>query len=175
MGSVVRCSSTRNSVLDVTRRCCQNPLLLLVEPALVHGQAMPHLPDFTQLHLETKPAEPKVPLVEQISSNSTHTAFRICEKHFKNKSQPGKFPSLRSPFPVFDLSRPDRQEDDPIWNAGWWSPINDSDARVKLKKRKSREKGERPELDYEDLRRISLADGKTGWVVAEGTCTQHAS
>lgn len=37
-----------------------------------------------------------------------------------------------------------------------------------MKKGKARERGERPEQNFEGLKRITLAGGQIGWVIAEG-------
>ena len=96
----------------------------------------------------------------------SYSAFRLVEKHFKNRSNPLKYPSLRR-HNVVDLSRPEAREDDEVYNAGWWSPENDMD-KVRRSKGKERAKGERPENDLSQLSMIQLEDGKIGWVVAPG-------
>ncbi|OCF45336.1 alkylated DNA repair protein AlkB [Kwoniella heveanensis CBS 569] len=106
-----------------------------------------------------------------------YTAFRQAEKHFKNRAHKGHLPSIRKYLPTLvDLSRPRSggQEEDPVWKAGWWSPENDvdpasvPDGKKKNSKGKEREKGERPEIDYSDLERIKLSDGRKGYIVAPG-------
>ena len=93
-----------------------------------------------------------------------YTAFRLAEKHFKNRSKPGQLPCLRgcrAARAAVDFSRPERQEDDPVWRAGWWGPEGQ-----KLKKGKERARGERPEPDF--ARSSVDCNGRTGFVVAEG-------
>lgn len=108
---------------------------------------MPVLPDFT-----------------------THTPFRITEKHFKNRFVPNVYPSLRK-TPVLDLSRPAEETDDEVWQAGWWGP--DTETGRRLKKGKARARGERPEQDLAGLKRVELADGKVGWLVKEGMLSEQ--
>ncbi|CAD6576720.1 MAG: hypothetical protein TREMPRED_001751 [Tremellales sp. Tagirdzhanova-0007] len=61
-----------------------------------------------------------------------------------------------------------KEEDDEVWQAGWWGP--DQDDIKRLRKGKARERGERPELDMDraGLRRFELEDGREAWVVADG-------
>ncbi|WRT64267.1 alkylated DNA repair protein AlkB [Kwoniella shivajii] len=108
-------------------------------------------------------------------TTSKYTAFRLAEKHYKNRSVKGKFPSLRlHQDSLIDLSRPISKEDDPVWLAGWWSPFNESDdfnhswKPWNSSKGKERDKGERPDIDTSGMKQIQLADGKQGWVVAPG-------
>jgi hypothetical protein len=101
------------------------------------------------------------------NGESSHTPFRLTEKHFKNRSQPLKLPSLRQ-HRVLDLSRPDEVADDEVWKAGWWSPENDTAGRVRRGKGKERERGERPEVETEGLKRLRMNDGRIGWLVAPG-------
>ena len=97
-----------------------------------------------------------------------HTPFRITEKYFKNRAVKGRLPCLRGKA-IIDLSRPLAQEDDEVWQAGWWGP--DQDDMKRLKKGKARELGERPELDIHraGLRRFEMEDGREAWLVAEGS------
>ena len=97
--------------------------------------------------------------------NSSYTAFRLAEKHFKNRATPGHLPTLRdapSTRPVVDLSRTEKEADDEVWQAGWWGP---SDQNVK--KGKQRARGERPLLDS-PFERIDIGGGKVGHILAEG-------
>lgn len=136
---------------------------------------MPYLPDLSCLVLGkgSSSATSTSTSTADVSQAgpSSHTAFRLTEKHFKNRSNPLKHPTLRNqPVPILDFSRPARQEDDEVWKAGWWSPMNEPEARPRKDKRKARELGERPEQDFDGLKRIELVDGRTGWIVAEGLC-----
>ena len=101
-------------------------------------------------------------------ANVQHTPFRTAEKHFKSRIVKGRLPCLRG-HAIIDLSRPLAQEDDEVWQAGWWGP--DQDDIKRLRKGKARERGERPELDMDraGLRRFELEDGREAWVVADGT------
>lgn len=103
--------------------------------------------------------------------NITLTPFRQVEKHFKNRAIKGRLPSLRK-YPVVDLSRPEKAEDDPLWTAGWWSPENDVEVDPSGRRRakgKARALGERPgEMMLEGVREIRLLSGKKGYVVADG-------
>lgn len=128
---------------------------------------MPFLPDISSLLLAR--SSPAATPPDSDAAGPSHTAFRLTEKHFKNRSNPLKLPTLRNqPVPVLDFSRPARQEDDEVWRAGWWSPMNEPGVRPRKDKRKARELGERPEQDFAGLQRIELTDGRTGWIVAEG-------
>ncbi|WVQ82652.1 alkylated DNA repair protein AlkB [Cryptococcus sp. DSM 104549] len=107
--------------------------------------------------------------------SSTHTAFRLAEKHFKNRALKTHLPSLRQwQHLLVDHSRPPQQEDDELWRAGWWSPEHEvlpaPSRRQRVRKGKEREKdrGERPEMSCEGLKKVVLGDGKTGWIVAPG-------
>ncbi|WWD17760.1 hypothetical protein CI109_102201 [Kwoniella shandongensis] len=84
--------------------------------------------------------------------DTTHTAFRLTEKHFKNRSVKGQLPSLHEyQHNLVDLSRPDRPEHDEVWRAGWWSTN-------KSRKGKERDLGERPDLALQQP--ITLHDGR---------------
>ncbi|WVR05994.1 alkylated DNA repair protein AlkB [Kwoniella sp. DSM 27419] len=104
--------------------------------------------------------------------SSNYTAFRLTEKHFKNRAVKGHLPSLRRyQQSLVDLSRPSDQNVDPVWQAGWWSPENDLESdpsQPRRRKGKERAKGERPELDYSALERVTMTDGRTGYLVATG-------
>nr|XP_031860915.1 alkylated DNA repair protein AlkB [Kwoniella shandongensis]KAA5527987.1 alkylated DNA repair protein AlkB [Kwoniella shandongensis] len=92
--------------------------------------------------------------------DTTHTAFRLTEKHFKNRSVKGQLPSLHEyQHNLVDLSRPDRPEHDEVWRAGWWSTN-------KSRKGKERDLGERPDLALQQP--ITLHDGRVGYLVAPG-------
>ena len=132
---------------------------------------MPSLPDIASLSSAAS-SKLTLPCVSSVAESS-HTPLRRTEKHFKNRSQPLKFPSLRSTptQPILDLSRPVQQEDDEVWQAGWWSPSSDLTGRVK--KGKERDRGERPPLETEGSRRILLSGGKVGWVIADGKASRH--
>ncbi|KAK8866039.1 hypothetical protein IAR55_001190 [Kwoniella newhampshirensis] len=98
--------------------------------------------------------------------DTSHTPFRLTEKHFKNRIVKNHLPSLRSHIhALVDLSRPTRQEDDEVWTAGWWSPDHDAEPS---RRGKERNLGERPELDTTGLKRITLSDGRIGYIVAPG-------
>lgn len=98
-----------------------------------------------------------------------HPAFRLAEKHFKNRATPA-LPALQG-LPadlcasVLDLSRPIDADDDPVWKAGWWGSTYGDKPR---RKGKERARGERPNADLSGLRSLRLADGKTGYIVSEG-------
>ena len=98
--------------------------------------------------------------------STQYTAFRLAERYYKNRSVPGVYPSLLNRG-VVDLSRPLEQENDPVWQAGWWAPPPAQQRRSR--KGKERERGERPAQDYAHLHRIVLADGKDAWLLAPGT------
>lgn len=109
------------------------------------------------------------------NASSALTAFRQAEKHFKNRANKDIYPSLRQwQDRLIDLSRPDSQEEDEIWAAGWWSPDHDVvPAATSGRRRKGvekKDKGERPELDIASLESLSLHGGKTGYIVAPGAC-----
>lgn len=109
------------------------------------------------------------------NTSSTLTAFRQAEKHFKSRANKDIYPSLRQwQDRLIDLSRPDSQEEDEIWAAGWWSPDHDVvPAATNGRRRKGIEKknkGERPDLDIASLESLSLHGGKTGYIVAPGAC-----
>ncbi|WWC86377.1 alkylated DNA repair protein AlkB [Kwoniella dendrophila CBS 6074] len=114
--------------------------------------------------------------MSESDKTTQYTAFRLAEKHFKNRASRDKLPSLRKyQDTLVDLSRPHRQEDDPLWHAGWWSPLNDADVKSAswmpwtFGKGKERDKGERPELSISELKEIQLKDGKVGWIVEPET------
>ncbi|WWC58473.1 alkylated DNA repair protein AlkB [Kwoniella dejecticola CBS 10117] len=116
-------------------------------------------------------------MVSHDAKPTQHTAFRLAEKHFKNRALKDKYPSLRKyQDKLIDLSRPDQQEDDPLWKAGWWSPWNDYDGSNSSWKAwvfgkgkgKERDLGERPILSTSEMTEIQLSDGKAGWIVAPG-------
>ncbi|WVW82433.1 alkylated DNA repair protein AlkB [Kwoniella bestiolae CBS 10118] len=117
-----------------------------------------------------------MPSVPDVITNQ-YTAFRLAEKHFKNRAVKNKFPSLRKyQDSLVDLSRPDRQEDDEVWKAGWWSPDHEPNMTSsgtswkpwKMGKGKEKEQGVRPDLPMSDLEAIQLEDGREGWIVAPG-------
>ncbi|OCF55339.1 alkylated DNA repair protein AlkB [Kwoniella mangroviensis CBS 10435] len=116
-----------------------------------------------------------MPSVPDVTINQ-FTAFRQAEKHFKNRAVKDKYPSLRKyQDSLVDLSRPEQQEDDEVWKAGWWSPDHEPDARSNrsdwkpcLFKGKEKDKGTRPDLPTSDLKPIQLNDGRTGCIVAPG-------
>ena len=98
----------------------------------------------------------------------SYTAFRLAEKHFKNRASPGYLPALRdapSTRQVVDLSRSEKEEDDEVWQAGWWGPSGQN-----VKKGKQRARGERSLLD-DPYERIDIGGGKIGHVLAEGQLT----
>jgi hypothetical protein len=103
--------------------------------------------------------------------DTAHSPFRLTEKHFKNRSNPHQYPSLHNQS-ILDLSRPLLQEDDEVWQAGWWA-IPDAGSAKRTKKGKERARGERPEMDLGGLRGLRTATGRIGWVVAEGQSTLH--
>lgn len=99
----------------------------------------------------------------QLPDTSAYTNFRIAEKHFKNRSEPGHLPSLRT-YDVVDLSRPDKLEDDEVWKAGWWGEM-----KGRYRKGKERARGERPQMDrYDQFQMIECGQGRMGYVIAEG-------
>ncbi|KAL0241944.1 alkylated DNA repair protein AlkB [Cryptococcus tetragattii IND107] len=107
------------------------------------------------------------------NTSSTLTAFRQAEKHFKNRANKDIYPSLRQwQDRLIDLSRPDSQEEDEIWAAGWWSPDHDIvPVATNGRRRKGivkKNKGERPELDTASHKSLPLHGGKTGYIVAPG-------
>lgn len=102
--------------------------------------------------------------------DTQYTAFRLAEKHWKDRSVNGRLPSLHDQD-VVDLSRPELQEDDPVWQAGWWgaTPGDEQASRWrKWKKGKERARGERPEACTRGAKKITLRSGHDAWVVAEG-------
>ncbi|WWC66508.1 alkylated DNA repair protein AlkB [Kwoniella pini CBS 10737] len=110
-------------------------------------------------------------------ASTHHTAFRLAEKHFKNRAVKDKYPSLRKyGDSLVDLSRPNKQEDDELWKAGWWSPANDYEGSTSnwkawvfaSYKGKERDLGERPHLTMSGLKEVKLGDGRVGWIVAPG-------
>lgn len=105
------------------------------------------------------------------SSDGTHSAFRLVEKHFKSRATAGIYPQLHEQG-VLDLSRPEKVTADEVWQAGWWAPPPTDNASGRKMKRhaqsQEREKGIRPEMECGGCKRISLGDGRVGWVVAEG-------
>lgn len=130
-------------------------------------------------HIHTLCFDQRIGSVDGIMTNatSTHPAFRLAEKHFKNRAT-AALPALRDlpPFcrAVLDLSRPDSCEDDEIWRAGWWGRTYEPPAAGngrKPKRARERARGERPplpDLGAEGVRSLELGDGRTGYVVAEG-------
>lgn len=109
------------------------------------------------------------------NTSSTLTAFRQAEKHFKNRANKDIYPSLRQwQDRLIDLSRPDSQEEDEIWAAGWWSPDHDIvPVATNGRRRKGivkKNKGVRPELDTASHKSLPLHGGKTGYIVAPGAC-----
>jgi alkylated DNA repair protein alkB family protein 1 len=110
---------------------------------------MPHLPD----------------------PQSSHTPFRQAEKHFKSRLIPHTTPSL--PPNILDLSRPVAQEDDEIWQAGWWGPIEDeASVRYRRRKGKERAKGERGGDGADGLAIVDVG-GKVGYIIANGLSFFH--
>lgn len=94
-------------------------------------------------------------------SSPSQSVFRRVEKHFKNRQTVGKkrvacLPSLRQ-HGVIDLSRRDEVEDE-VQAAGWWG-------------------SETPEDRFggRNMAEIRLTDGKTGWVLGEGTAANDSS
>lgn len=115
------------------------------------------------------------------AAHPSHPAFRLAEKHFKNRATPA-LPALRDVPPSFcrsvlDLSRPPACEDDEVWRAGWWGRAYEPPAPGRRpRKAKERVRGDRPplpDLEGEGVRAVALADGRTGYVVAEGACSQQ--
>ncbi|TYJ56485.1 alkylated DNA repair protein AlkB [Cryptococcus floricola] len=104
--------------------------------------------------------------------DSAHSAFRLAEKHFKNRAHKDSFPSLRQwQRSLLDLSRPAAEEHDELWRAGWWCPDHDTtspSSAKRSKKTKAKDKGHRPEQARIDLTSLELPDGKVGYVVADG-------
>lgn len=111
------------------------------------------------------------------SASERWTPFRKLEKHFKNRAVKGQLPSLRK-YPIIDLSRPTLAEDDPLWKAGWWSPINDLEIDTcharRNNKGKARDLGERPSEAAQQygLRTLTLSTGETGYLISEGQFTE---
>ena len=101
-----------------------------------------------------------------VPPEASHTPFRIAEKHFKNRAVKGRLPTLRG-HSIVDLSRPTQEEDDAVWQAGWWAP--EQTHRFKSRKGKERERGERPAQDLNGFKKLTLSDGREAWVVAEGS------
>jgi len=99
------------------------------------------------------------------SSNASYTHFRLSEKYFKNRAVKGRLPNLHDQS-IIDLSRPSLQDEDEVWQAGWWDP--EQAAKNGSRKGKERDQGERPEMSQKGLRRVELLDGREAWVVAEG-------
>ncbi len=104
--------------------------------------------------------------------DTSHTPFRLAEKHFKNRSVKGRLPTLHGQS-VIDVSRPIHHEEDEVWQSGWWAP-ECSDVK-RSRKGKERERGERPETDLSGLRRIRLLSGREAWVVADGELDDPAT
>jgi alkylated DNA repair protein alkB family protein 1 len=108
---------------------------------------MPHLPD----------------------PQSSHTPFRLSEKHFKSRLIPHTTPIL--PAGIIDLSRSSTQEEDEVWQAGWWGPPEDEGSvRYRRRKGKERERGTRGEDGAEGLSKVDVG-GKVGYIVADGVST----
>jgi alkylated DNA repair protein alkB family protein 1 len=106
--------------------------------------AMPHLPD----------------------PQSSHTPFRLAEKHFKSRLIPHTTPTL--PAGIIDLSRPSTQEEDEVWRAGWWGPPEDEGSvRYRRRKGKERERGTRGDDGSLGLSKVDV-EGKVGYIVADG-------
>lgn len=118
-----------------------------------------------------------MPSLPDIHHSPTHTPFRQTEKHFKSHHLRDVYPSLRS-HEILDLSRPPGpQDEDEVWQAGWWGPQPSEidgfiGARLKAGKGwkgKERMRGERPDvLLLDKVKKIKLDDGKEGYIVAEG-------
>jgi len=89
----------------------------------------------------------------------------LSEKYFKNRAVKGRLPNLHDQS-IIDLSRPSLQDEDEVWQAGWWDP--EQAAKNGSRKGKERDQGERPEMTQKGLRRVELLDGREAWVVAEG-------
>lgn len=115
-------------------------------------------------------------MVTAPTPEGAHPAFRLAEKHFKNRTT-NALPALRGlpefAQPVLDLSGPAEQAADPVWQAGWWGaeyapPSSAPRRRKKGKERAIGERGERPCMDLDGVRALQLADGRTGYLVAEG-------
>lgn len=111
-----------------------------------------------------------------VSAEGTHPAFRLAEKHFKNRTT-NALPALRGlpefTQPVLDLSGPSDQSTDPVWQAGWWgeeytAPSSNPRRRKKGKERVIGERGERPCMDLDGVPVLELKDGRRGYLVAEG-------
>lgn len=110
-----------------------------------------------------------------VSTEGTHPAFRLAEKHFKNRTT-NALPALRN-LPeytqaVLDLSGPLDQSSDPVWQAGWWgaeyTEPTPQRRRRKGKERAMGERGERPVMDLDGVPCLHLKDGRTAYLVAEG-------
>lgn len=105
-----------------------------------------------------------------------HPAFRLAEKHFKNRAT-AALPALRD-IPtelcrsVLDLSRPASCEEDEVYLAGWWGRSYEPlVANARKRKVKDRARGERPplpDLEAEGVRVVQLNDGRAAYIVAEG-------
>lgn len=115
-------------------------------------------------------------MVSVSADSDTHPAFRLAEKHFKNRTT-ASLPALRGlpefTQPVLDLSRPGDHTADPVWQAGWWAeeyslPSSAPRRRKKGKGRAIGERGERPPVDLKEVPVLRLKDGRTGYLVAEG-------
>lgn len=110
-----------------------------------------------------------------VSTEGTHPAFRLAEKHFKNRTT-NALPALRNLLDftqaVLDLSGPPDQSADPVWQAGWWgteyTEPSPSRRRKKGKERAIGERGERPVMDLDGVPCLRLKDGRTAYLVAEG-------
>ncbi|EJT47181.1 hypothetical protein A1Q1_04039 [Trichosporon asahii var. asahii CBS 2479] len=109
-----------------------------------------------------------------VSTEGTHPAFRLAEKHFKNRTT-NALPALRN-LPeytqaVLDLSGPPDQTSDPVWQAGWWgaeyTEPTPQRRRRKGKERAVGERGERPVMDLDGVPCLHLKDGRTTYLVAE--------
>jgi alkylated DNA repair protein alkB family protein 1 len=98
---------------------------------------------------------------------SSHPPFRQVEKHFKSRLIPHTTPSLTPN--TLDLSRPLCQEDDKVWQAGWWGPIEDEGSvRYRRRKGKERARGERGGDGAEGLKKLDLGEGKIGYLISDG-------
>ena len=98
--------------------------------------------------------------------DTSYTPFRLAERHFKDRAVKDCLPTLHQQN-IIDLSRPEQQEEDEVWQAGWWAPSEAISRRSR--KGKERKRGERPEFTVNpELKRVKLDNGLEGWVVAEG-------